>query len=269
MDKKTTSFNGDDYILLAETNEAWDLKILSGFILKNYEHATWKIDSKKKWNLMEITVDERMITRVTLNGFNKFLYKYDKPVFDFGFNSRQIYEILKPVKKKDMLHFSIPNNVNELNKFTINTQITSKQQARHIDKTIIIGTYEISDIVVPDDTDYEININIDKSEFRDLTNSIKSFGGEIHIKAQENGIEFYASKSDTLEYNSIRLGDWDKSLPTLYESVISTDLIKNLHKCCSFTTKRFNFYLKQGLPLRLSIKLCEGSVVDVYLQELN
>lgn len=262
-------FSQNEPILISvSTSEGWNIKTLVNFFQHNITQATFKIDRVKKiWTLTEMNQTGNLMINIVLNDFTRFIYNSPEPVFYIGFIPKKLYNIFKPIKKKDTLQLSIPKQTTDLDKYCLRTEILNK--TRHIDKALIINNYEQNEYEFPDDNDYDVKINIDKSEFRDLTSQISSYGKIVTVRAQPNGLIFFAEKNDLYAYNSIKLGSWDNSLEPIFEEKYSTSLIKKLHKCSSFTTNRINIYVKKGNPLRFSIKIGELGYGDMYLSEYD
>lgn len=254
-------------IIHVETNEGWNIKTLANFLQNNFPHVTFNINGlKKTWTFTEINKENELLVDVKFDDFTKFIYNCPEDNMEIGIVTKKFYSILKPIKKKDTLKFTVPANVNKNNKSILRTEIINNSQARHIDKAMVVGNFEVSTYEIPSDSDYDIKINIDKSEFSDLITQIPQFGQYVIAKAQQNGIIFYAENNDVFAYNSICLGVWEEGSDILYQAKFSTSLIKRLHKCSSFTTSRINIYVKQEKVMKISIKIGIGQV-DIYLSE--
>jgi len=262
-----SAFSSHEEIMISvTTNEAWNIKTLINFFQHNFPQATFKIDRlKKTWTLTEMNQTEDMIINIVLNDFTKFYYNGPEDTFLLGFVPKKLYNIFKLIKKKDVLQLSIPKQTTQLDKHCLRTEILNK--TRHIDKALIVNRYDQNVYEFPDDSDYDTKINVDKSEFRDLTSQISSYGKIVTVRAQHNGLIFFAEKNDMYAYNSIKLGTWDNNVPPIFEAKYATSLIKKLHKCSSFTTNRINIYVKKGIPLRFQIKIGELGYGDMYLSE--
>ena len=249
----------------AKTNEAYYIKVLAELLSNNLKTGCFEIYSTK---ILLTMMDHHRKTLIKLEllaeNFSLYKFKKDEPLF-VGLNLNHLHKMLKTIKKKDSIQFSIDDS--DLSELSI--KVIPKENSRVTTSFIKIQNIQNLDIEPPEG--YSSPVIVISSEFQKMCKDMSSIGNNIKIIAKKFNIMFCCNSGEILKRN-VEFGedsdsdsDSEESKEIIYDNEFNIEQLSRITKIASLSST-LQIFPADGLPLLFKSNIGTIGKISIYIK---
>ena len=246
-------------IFKLKTTEAYTIKILSELLQNTIKTACIEVcndglylrqmDSLRKI-LLDIFIDSKTMTKYIFNSTSK-LY--------LGLNLSHLYRMLKTVKKKDSIVFSIDDD----NMSQLDITVYPKENNRITKSSILIQN--IQNIEIPIPTGYDRPVNVPSSEYQKTMKDMNTISSIVNVVVMECSVKFQCD-SNKIFAREVIFGEVDEENdPVVYKDVFDMEQFVRILKIAGLS-KFIQIYGHPNLPLLIKSSIGIIGELNVYIK---
>ena len=250
-----------NYIFKAKTTSAFTIKTLSEVLQNILTDVCFEFSEN---GIKLTTIDNKEPPELLIDlhlDKKQFFPYYCEKTFKIGITLQHLYKLLKSVKKKDTLELFIDSNNTE----NLGICTTTENGQKSFSYIKIQRVRQVS-IEIP--TGY-VNYHLIKtSGFQKLCKDISSISNKVKVYSKGEYLSF-ASVFDKVYTRVVPFGEMDpESTDEEYEDYFNTKSLTQLIKIAGLHSN-MHIYMKQDLPLKISVSVGDLGVIDVFLKSIS
>lgn len=240
----------------AKTNEGYVIKILAELLHNNIRLVCLKIQDTGIYIRM---MDSNRLVLIDIELLRPQFHVYELSVSELnvGVNVGHLFKMLKSIRKKDAVMFSIdgedPDN--------LILTVFPKEGKRTVSS--VIRTQPIQHISIPLPTGYEYPVNIGSSDFQQTIKDISSISESILFRMNRFSMFISSNAQDSIYTKKVHFGEEEEegSSSEQYTDSFHTEQFLRIIKIAALTDKLQVFAGSEDKPLLIRSNVgCLGAI---------
>lgn len=247
-------------IFRAKTNEGYIIKVLSELLQNNVRVACMCInESGINIRMMDSNRLVLLDIQMKYNHFNVFELSPAHQELNIGVNLNHLYKMLKSIKKKDQMMFSLDDS--EMENLIIT--IFPKESKRVISSIVRIQPVQHISIPLPDG--YKDPVNITSNDFQQTIKDISSISDTLCIKMHKYSM-CMASNAQGIYSKQVFFGEEDDNTSQQYSDSFNTEQFLRILKIGGLSDALQIYGGDDNKPLYIRSKIGNLGTISIFIK---
>ena len=244
-----------------KTDNAFRVKIVSEIASSILKTGFWSIGPEGISLTMMDEVRKVMID-IKLEAVNFQVYKFTGTTpIHIGINSQHFHKMLKSIKKKDTLEFSIDNPSS--NEFVITTIPKDKTRTTHS----AIRFQAVQNICIAKPSNYTKSVIIQSGDFQKMIKDLSMIGSDKIKERIEDGRLSFSADLDGIMNREVIFGDKDDdNTQPNHTAIFSTDQFERISKLSALDDTIHIYPCSDTLPIQIKTRIGSIGEMSVYIK---
>jgi proliferating cell nuclear antigen len=246
-------------IFKAKTTEGYIIKIMSELLHNNIRLACLKIQPEGIFiRMMDSNRLVLMDIAMQCDHFN--VYELGVPELNIGINIGHLFKMLKSIKKKDAVMFSVDNADTE----SLIITVFPKESKRVISATIRIQPVQHISIPLPDG--YRDPVNIGSNDFQQTIKDIASISDSVLVSMKRYSMYLASNTEDSIYTKKVDFGEEDDATPIYYSDTFNMEQFTRILKIAGLCDTLQVFGGGTDKPLLIQSPIGNLGMISVFIK---